>query len=133
MSVFKLLQTAVCLAVSCFIFSCEGLKFISVENKSKTNITITTHPEITTPELTEYPKTYRNRVDTIITLPPDSSLLIPVYFGPLYIFNEKIKQEEIKFDYLKIISETDTILANNKTELFKLLKRKGNIGRITVR
>lgn len=72
-------------------------------------------------------------MDAVVTLPPNSTLLIPGYFGPLYIFNEKIRQEEIGFDYLNIVSGSATILAENKAAIFKLLKRKRNIGRITVR
>ena len=125
MRVSKLLKNAFYLALSYLFISCEGFKFISVENQSKSNITVMTK--------VEHPKIYRSMVDTFISLPPDSTLLIPTYFGPLYIFNEKIKQEEIKFSYLKIISETDTIAANNKTELFKLLKRKRNVGKIIVK
>ena len=133
MRVSKLLQNTFYIAISCFIISCEGFKFISIENKSKANITVITNPGISSPEPGEYPKTYESRVDTILTLPPDSTMLIPTYFGPLNIFNEKIKQEELRFAYLKIISGTDTLVVNNKEELFKLLKRRRNLGKIIVR
>jgi hypothetical protein len=66
-------------------------------------------------------------------LPPDSTLLIPTYFGPLYIFNEKIKEEELKLNYIKITSVTDTIVASNKAELFNMLKKKRNIGELTIK
>lgn len=132
MKPYKFPKTIVLTGLSFLVLGCEGFKFISVENHSKSDITIVTHPGIETPELVEYPNIYRSRFDTVLILPPDSNLLLPTYFGPLYIFNEKIKPEEIKFDYFKIISKSDTIAAKNKAEVFKLLKRKGNIGKIKV-
>lgn len=133
MTVSKTLQSIVYLCLAFIMYGCEGFKFIAIENKSKGNITVTTQPGIETPELTGDPKTYRSRFDTVLVLPPDSTLLIPTYFGPLYIFNQKVKQEELKFNYVKIISTSDTIVANNKVELFKMLNRKGNVGKLTIK
>lgn len=113
--------------------SCEGFKFITVENKSKDNITIVIQPGIETPELVEPSKTYRSRIDTVLTIPPDSTLRIPVYFGPVNWFDKKVKEEDIKFHFFEVISKDDTITAHNKTELFQQLKRKGNIGSITIK
>jgi hypothetical protein len=128
----KTLNKGVWLCMSLLLFSCEGFKFIAVDNKTKDNITIIIRPGVETPELVEQPKTYQSRVDTVLTIPPDSILFIPNYFGPLFIFNEKIREKEIKYHYLKIVSKTDTIIAHNKAEIFKLLDRKRNVGRITV-
>lgn len=129
----KILQSIVYLGLALIIYGCEGFKFLAIENKSKGNITVTTQPGVETPELAGDPKTYRSRIDTVLVLPPDSTLLIPTYFGPLYIFNEKVKQEELKFNYVKITSTSDTIVANNKAELFKMLNRKGNVGKLTIK
>ena len=133
MKVAILLRSSFYVIICFLLFSCEGFKYISIENKSKANITITAYPGVSTLELVKHHKTYKSKTDTLLLLPPDSTLLFPTYFGGLYFYNEKIKQEEIKLNYLKIVSGTDTIVANSKSEIFHLLKRDRNIGKIIVR
>lgn len=133
MNAMKHIQLTACLMAAFCLSGCEGFKFITVENKSKDSITIVAHPGIETPELVEYPNTYQGRTDTIVTLPPDSTLRIPVYFGPVNVFDKKVKEENIKFDFFKVLSKKDTLVANNKKELYNHLKRRGNVGRITIR
>jgi hypothetical protein len=133
MPVFKVLQSIVYSSLALIMLSCEGFKFIAVENKSKGDVTVSMQPGVETPEIFGNLKTYSSRIDTLLILPPDSTLLIPTYFGPLYIFNERIKEKELKFNYVKITSATDTIVANNKAELFRMLKKKRNIGKLTIK
>ena len=115
--------------VSFFLYGCEGFKFISIQNKSNDPVTLTIHPGIES--LQEWKQKYFFQKDTVLIIPGDSTILIPTYFGML-LFRQKIKEEDIKINYLQIVGTKDTIIAQSKREVFLLLEKKGNTGVITI-
>jgi hypothetical protein len=66
MPVTKVLQIIVYSTLALIMFSCEGFKFIAVENKSKADIAVTMQPGVETPELFGNPETYKKKFDTLL-------------------------------------------------------------------
>lgn len=102
-----------------------------IENKSRQSISVSSDPAIQRFERNGNTNTFTDFTTTKFLLPPDSSLQIITYFGPCNI-GCKIKEEDLKYNYLKIVSGKDSIVANNRSELYKLLRTKRNIGYITI-
>lgn len=109
-------------AISFVTTSCEGFKILTLYNKTGKEITIETKPEI--PEFI-----HTSVVDTVQILSPsktyhllpDSSLSLLMSFTGL-LFNVKIKERDLPIAYLRIETPTDTIIANSRSEIIKLIK-----------
>jgi hypothetical protein len=113
---------SVLLTVAFFLSGCEGFKILTLHNKTGKEITVETRPEI--PRFK-----HTSLVDTVQTLfeaktyrlLPDSSLSLLTTFTGL-LFNAKIREQDLPIDFLKIETPTDTIIANNRHEIIKLIK-----------
>ena len=78
-------------------------------------------------QLHTYPKN-QNPDSSLVLLKPDSSITIMSGFTVL-LFNKKIKEHELRIDYLQIESKNDTITAKSRQEIIDLIysRRKGTI------
>ncbi|MBI4947262.1 MAG: hypothetical protein HY840_12785 [Bacteroidetes bacterium] len=102
--------------------SCEGFKVLKLYNASDKDIIITTQPGLTTfikDTIANYPYNSSLQNSTIILKPDSSAILTSIFTSKM--FNVKIHEWELRIDYLKIQTPTDTIEAKNKIEIIKLL------------
>ena len=102
--------------------SCEGFKILTIQNSSNSNAKVTVKPsleEFEVNKLSNYPS--RQFYDSsYVILEPDSSLLILSVFTTL-MFGTKIKEHDLRTNYLRIETLNDTIVANSKQEILDLM------------
>jgi len=105
--------------------SCEGFKILKLHNFSNTNVEVTIKPGTNTMkryELSNYPNTTSiNANSVILELPKDSSLVLTSIFTS-FLRGAKIKEQDIRINYLKIKTIDTTIIADSKREIINLLK-----------
>lgn len=103
---------------------CDGLAFVTLHNKTRHDITITTKPELlfyrkvdTAERQTREPAdsmTYR--------LAPDRALHLMGGMMGMW-FSSKIREQELPIYYLRIETATDTIVADSKTAIMQLMNQ----------
>lgn len=109
--------------------SCEGFKVLSIVNQSEDEVRV-----IVKPSLGEYSRTaianypaYQVLDSSAVVLAPDSAMCVLSIFT-FTMFNVKIKEEDLRLDYLRIESPKDTIIANSKAEIIGLIYGKAEPG-----
>jgi len=102
--------------------SCEGFKVLVLYNDSDNDIIITTKPALTKFQYGNITNHLDSSIYSISTtiLKPDSEIVLTAIFTGM-IFNSKIKEKDIKIEYLKIQTMSDTIEAKSKSDIIKLL------------
>lgn len=103
--------------------SCEGFKVLTIHNVSNSNARITLSPGIENSNqkwISNYPNDLSS-YSSVIILEPDSSVKLLSIFTNL-TFTGRLKARELRTDYLKIETSSDTIIANSKDEIIELLK-----------
>lgn len=112
--IFSLITTSV--------LSCEGFKVLTLHNKTGEEIAIETRPEIPRFKLTSLSDTSQNlSASQTYRLLPDSSISLLTSFGWL-LFNTRIIEQNLPIDYLRIETSSNTILADGRSEIIKLIK-----------
>jgi hypothetical protein len=102
--------------------SCEGFKVLSLYNASRTEAIITTRPSLSKVNgyrISDFPNSSASD-SSKITLKADSVLLLSSIFTGL-LFNNNLKERDLRITYLKIETPQRTIEAKNKTEIINLL------------
>ncbi len=95
--------------------SCEGLKMPAIHNASGQEAKVTVRPGFKfsdSRQLQHYPNG-RVSDSTTVILQPDSSMTILSIFTGL-LFNTKIRERELQTNYLRIETQTETIVADSK-------------------
>jgi hypothetical protein len=110
--------------------SCEGFKVLTIQNTSDREAKVTIRPGINYSDenqIHNYPNNLTSD-SSVVLLQPDSSITVLSIFTGM-MFNVKIKERELRTDYLKIEAHSDTIIANSREEIIDLIykKRKGSI------
>lgn len=103
--------------------SCEGFKVLTIHNTSANEAKVTVRPGLDysdKKQIHNYPNN-QTQDSTTIVLKPDSSMTILSIFTGM-MFNVKIKESELRTDYLRIETKTDTIIADSRKEILQLLK-----------
>ena len=117
MKIVESTRTFIVLAIATIFFpGCEGFKILTLTNRTGKVITFETRPELLV---------CRKQLDDdsiptlaaskIYTLEPDSTATLLIRFTGL-LFNLKIKEEDLTFDYLKLQTAKDTIVAADRKE-----------------
>ncbi|MEM6345913.1 MAG: hypothetical protein AAF927_18615 [Bacteroidota bacterium] len=107
------------------LFSCEGFKVLTVQNKSDSAVKLIVKPslgEFNKANITSYP-TYQTGDSSIVLLAPDSSVVLLSTFTSM-LFSVKIKARDLRSDYLRIEMTDDTLLADSKAEIINLIYGK---------
>ena len=105
--------------------SCEGFKVLTIHNTSVYEAKVTVRPGLDYSDKRQMHNYPNNQASdsSIVVLKPDSSMTILSIFTGM-MFNAKIKERELRTDYLKIETENDTIIAESRSEILVLLKDK---------
>ena len=110
------------MSITISLVGCEGFKILTLHNKTGKEISIETRPEIPRFKHTSLTDTTQKlSSNKIYRLLPDSSISLLTSFGGL-LFNAKIREQDLPIDYLRIESSSDTIVANSRSEIIKLIK-----------
>lgn len=118
------------LPLPALLISCEGFKVLVIHNSSPNEAKVTIRPGQDYSDR-KYIYDYPNKLtsdSSQVFLQPDSFLTILSIFTALG-FNAKIKEEELRTDYLKIETKTDTVVAESRKEIIDLIyaNRKSRI------
>ncbi len=118
------------LAVLTTLTSCEGFKVLTIQNKSGQETKLTLRPGIDyfdKMKINDFPSNQMPD-SSVIVLQPDSSVTILSVFTGI-MFNVKIQERDLRTDYLKIETPSDTIIAASREEIIDLIykRRKGKI------
>jgi hypothetical protein len=110
--------------------SCEGFKVLTILNTSDHEVRVTVRPGIDSsdhPQINDYPNRQTSNSSMVILRPDSSMTVLSVFTGMM--FNVKIKERELRTDYIKIETPTNTVIAASKEEIIDLIyaKRKGAI------
>jgi hypothetical protein len=110
--------------------SCEGFKVLTIQNTSDREAKVTVRPGIKYSDKNEihnYPNNLTSD-SSIIVLQPDSSITVLSIFTGMML-NVKINERELRTDYLKIETQSDTLIADSREEIIDLIykRRQGNI------
>jgi hypothetical protein len=103
--------------------SCEGFKVLTIHNSSENQAKVTVRPGLDysdKKQIHNYPN-YQTSDSTTVLLEPDSSMTILSIFTGM-MFNVKIKESELRTDYLRIETKTDTLIADSRSEILQLIK-----------
>lgn len=112
--------------------SCEGFKVLSVHNSSKSDIRIKIKPglgDFNAPKVNQIRNYLASYSDSsFVVLKPDSSLTILSIFTGM-MFNVKIKERELRTDFLQIETSSGTTIADSREKIIDLIygKLKANI------
>ncbi len=112
------------LGVSILFMSCEGLKVLTLHNFSNGSVDLTIKPGKYTVEreIANYPIDLSRTDDSLIfELPKDSSIVLSSIFTS-FLGGVKIKERDIRINYLQIRTNDTTITADSKLEILNLLK-----------
>jgi hypothetical protein len=112
------------------LVSCEGFKVLTIQNTSDREAKVTVRPGIKYSDenqIHNYPNNLTSD-SSVIVLQPDSSITVLSIFTGM-MFNVKIKERELRTDYLKIETKSDTIIADSREEIIDLIykRRQGNV------
>ncbi|MFC0878837.1 hypothetical protein ACE01N_19735 [Saccharicrinis sp. FJH2] len=124
---FKILAAVFSLII---LTSCEGFKRLAIYNTSINKVMLTIKPgieEFNKMKITDYPTL--NNIDSVTKIiEPDSAFILLSKFTNL-TFNTKIKESDLKINYIRIVTKNDTIIANSKKEIVNLIykNRERNI------
>lgn len=116
------LSALLALAVTFCLAGCEGIKALTLYNRTGKEIVVETSPIVPRYRYTSLADTAQSSsAGMVYRVSPDSSLpLITTFTGLL--FNAKIKANELPINYLRIETPTDTIIAANSSEIIDLIK-----------
>lgn len=105
--------------------SCEGFKVLTIHNTSGYEAKVTVRPGFNYSDKSQINNYPNNQISdsSIVFLQPDSSMTILSIFTGM-MFNVKIKEQELRTDYLKIETQTDTTIANSREEIIDLIYSK---------
>ena len=127
----KRLTNILTLLITLTLFTnCEGFKVLTIHNTSDREAKVTVRPGIKYSDenqIHNYPNNLTSD-SSVIVLQPDSSITVLSIFTGI-MFNLKIKERELRTDYLKIETLSDTVIANSREEIVDLIykRRKENI------
>lgn len=111
--------------LSMLFLSCEGFKVLTLHNFSDVSVDITLKPGLNTMEryeISNYPNAMSISGDSItMELPKDSSIVLTSIFTS-FLGGVKLKEYDIRINYLKIRTTDTTIVAYSKQEILSLLK-----------
>lgn len=118
------------LTILATVTSCEGFKVLTIHNTSGYDATVTVRPGIKYSDenqINNYPNNLTSD-SSVVVLQPDSSMIVLSIFTGM-MFNVKIKERALRTDYLKIETPTDTVIADSREKIIKLIyaKSKGKI------
>lgn len=111
------------LSIITLLTSCEGFKVLTIHNTSEKEAKVTVRPGLyysDKKQIHNYPNN-QTLDSTTVVLKPDSSMTILSIFTGM-MFNVKIKESDLRTDYLRIETKTDTIVAKSRNEILQLLK-----------
>lgn len=113
------------LSIITLLTSCEGFKVLTIYNTSENEAKVTIRPGLDYSDKKQIHGYPNNQTldSTSVILKPDSSMTILSIFTGM-MFNVKIKESELRTDYLRIETKTDTIIADSRKEILQLLKDK---------
>jgi len=118
------------LSIVTLLTSCEGFKVLTIHNTSENEAKVTVRPGLNYYDKKQSHNYQNNQTSdsTTVILKPDSSMTILSIFTSL-MFNVKMKERELRIDYMKIETPTDTVIAASREEIINLLytNRKGQI------
>ena len=111
---------------SIMLFSgCEGFKVLTLHNFSHSQVRLTVKPGINDMEkyqISNYPSSANKIGDSMsLTLPRDSSIVLTSTFTS-FMAGPKLKEQDIKIDYLKIETDDSTFVADSKKEILNLIR-----------
>src|SRR5688572_5825697 len=109
------------LSIVTLLTSCEGFKVLTIHNTSENEAKVTVRPSLD--YFNKKHHNYQNNQNsdsTTVFLEPDSSMTILSIFTAM-MFNVKIKESELRTDYLRIETKTDTLIADSRSEILQLL------------
>jgi hypothetical protein len=123
-------QLLILLTTLTLLTSCEGFKVLTIHNTSDHDVRVTVHPGIDSSDhrkINDYPNNQTSDSSMVILQPDSSMTVLSIFTGVM--FNVKIKERELRTDYIKIETPTDTVTAASKKEIIDLIytKRKGEI------
>ncbi len=118
-------QTKIFIIISLFTLftSCEGFKVLTLHNSSPTDANIVVKPGMlpsNSRNVSNHPLNL-NLDSSNFVLKPDSSLILLSIFTGM-MFNTKIQEQDLRISYMRIKTKTDTIVADSKSAILKLLK-----------
>lgn len=109
---------------------CEGFKVLTIHNTSDREAKVIMRPGMKYSDenqIHNYPNNLTSD-SSVILLQPDSSITVLSIFTGMML-TVKIKERELRTDYLKIETQSDTVIANSREEIIDLIykRRKGSI------
>ena len=127
----KRIKEALSLLILLLIMTgCEGFKVLTIYNSSISDARVTVRPGIASFDRSQIHNFPNNHLadSSVFILRPDSSMTILSIFTSM-LFNVKIKEDELRIDFLKIESPSGTTIAHSREEIIDLIysKRKGQI------
>lgn len=121
-------QLVILLTFLTLLTSCEGFKVLTIHNTSDHEVRVTLRPGIDSSDqgqINDYPNRQTSNSSMVILRPDSSITVLSIFTGVM--FNVKIKESELRTDYIKIETRTDTVTAASKEEIIDLIytKRRG--------
>lgn len=104
------------------LISCEGFKVLTIHNASDSEAKVVVQPGFENSDRRQINSYPNNQISdsTVTVLQPDSSMTILSIFTGM-MFNVKVKKRELRTDYLRIETATDTVTANSRLEIIDLI------------
>ncbi|MCH7397739.1 hypothetical protein MM236_07060 [Belliella sp. DSM 107340] len=102
--------------------SCEGFKVLTIHNTSANEAKVTVRPGLDysdKKQIHNYPNNQTSDSTTVVLKPDSSMTILSIFTGMM--FNVKIKESDLRTDYLRIETKTDTIVAKSRNEILQLL------------
>ena len=126
----RLTKILTLLIISTLSNSCEGFKVLTIDNTSDNVARVTVRPGLNYSDKSQIHNFPNNPSSdsSVVILQPDSSMtVLSIFTGTM--FNVKIKDRELRTDYLKIETPNEIVVADSRAEIIKLIyaKRKGRI------
>lgn len=111
------------LSIITLLTSCEGFKVLTIHNTSENEAKVTVRPGFDysdKKQIHNYPNNQTSDSTTVVLKPDSSMTILSIFTGMM--FNVKIKESDLRTDYLRIETKTDTIVAKSRNEILQLLK-----------
>ena len=111
----RLTKILTLLIISTLLNSCEGFKVLTIDNTSDHAARVTVRPGLNYSDKSQIHNFPNNPSSdsSVVILQPDSSMtVLSIFTGTM--FNVKIKDRELRTDYLKIETPIDTVLADSR-------------------
>ena len=113
------------LSIITLLTSCEGFKVLTIHNASENEAKVTVRPGLDysdKKQIHNYPNNQTSDSTTVVLKPDSSMTILSIFTGMM--FNVKIQESDLRTDYLRIETKTDTIIADSRKEILQLLKDK---------